>query len=549
MLPSELTILCWNEPEESDVNLASLAAFLGLATRFLAVDSESATPRHLEGCFPLAPVCLAASATTLGRMFGGPNCDGELKAFLLSRTKHLLIHAIESDPRSIAGLSYLTDGSILSITPVTDFTRGYEVSNRYRAISKQLTGLSVGPINAQTDLTFALNGSRSTEKALIVIGDRPVFLGVDRGECTIFMVGCKAVANVNAQVPPTTAIRSRFSQLIPAMMFLKHVFKEAAWHAARPYANFIIDDPLIQKRYGFLSYRRLLETMDKCGFATSIAFIPWNYKRTDLATAQLFRTRPDRLSLVLHGCDHTRGEFGVDDVSQLTQRVNLAIDRMAYHARVTGVPCAKVMVFPQGVFSTTAMKALRATNCVAAVNSTALPVSNSGIRVRLRDVLDVAMLNYDGFPLFGRRYPKNLADCALDLFVEKPLLLVEHHGYFRHGYEEIGAFVSSVNALDENLSWRGLGHVVNHAVLTKKTAGDNICVRTFTSSGRDAEATGAANSTDSHFQYRPGERLRVFARRHLSEIRDNYLMRHDSLLSLADGVKDLLVTAAHTDVS
>src|SRR5713101_6246838 len=99
MLPSELTILCWNEPEESDVNLANLAAFLGLATRFLPVDRESATPRHLAGSFPQAPVCLAASATTLGRICGGPNRDDQLKALLLRGTKHLLIYAIEPDPR------------------------------------------------------------------------------------------------------------------------------------------------------------------------------------------------------------------------------------------------------------------------------------------------------------------------------------------------------------------------------------------------------------------------------------------------------------------
>jgi hypothetical protein len=550
MLPSELTILCWNEPEESDVNLANLAGFLGLATRFLPVDSDSATPRHLEGAFPPAPVCLAASATTLGRIFCRPNSDHELKSFLLRRTKHFLIYAIDSGPACLAGLTYLTDGFLSSITPVVDFRNSYEISPRYRSISKQLTGLAVGPVNAETDLTFAPNGSMNESKQIIVIGDRPFFMAVKRVECSIFLVGCKTVVDVNAQVSPTTAIRSHFSQLIPVMMFLKHVFKDAAWHATAPYANFTIDDPLIQKRYGFLSYRGLLETMDKCGFSTSIAFIPWNYKRTDLATAELLRSRPDKFSVVLHGCDHTAGEFGAHDVAHLSQRINLAIERMEYHARVTGLPFAKVMVFPQGVFSTTAMKALKATNCVAAVNSTALPVSNMDIKVRLKDLLDVAVLNYEGFPLFVRRYPQTLSDCALDLFLEKPLLLVEHHGYFRRGYDEIARFVSSVNALDENLSWHGLGHVVNHTVLRKKSAGDGVCLKAYTHIAGDADVIAENPTNGSRFQYGPGERLRVFARRHLSEIRDNYLARNESLLSLAHGLKELFVTPARpTDVN
>jgi len=166
------------------------------------------------------------------------------------------------------------------------------------------------------------------------------------------------------------------------------------------------------------------------------------------------------------------------------------------------------------------------------------------IKVRLGELLDVAMLNYEGFPLFGRRYPNTLSDCALDLFLEKPLLLVEHHGYFRRGYDEIAGFVSSVNALDENLSWHGLGHVVNHAALMKE-AGDGIRLKTYTNTAGHAEVTGAANSMNgARFQYGHGERLRVFARRQLSGIRDNYLAKNESLLSLTHGLKNLLITRA-----
>jgi hypothetical protein len=547
MSPSELTILCWHEPDERDLHLANLAGFLGLAVRFLTVDRESATPRYLETAFPSAPVCLATTSTTLARLFTAGVVDQGLKSLLWRVTKHLLIFACDSDPASVAALAALTDGPNSPVTPVVDPSARYDISPEYRPISKQLTGLSVGPVNPETDLTSAPSGSMSEGQQIITIGNRHFFTAFRREECSIFLVGCKTVADLNAQVPPTVAVRSYFSQLIPVLMVLKLAFKDAVWHSTGSYANFMIDDPLIRKQYGFLNYRRLLDAMDTAGFATSIAFIPWNCRRTDPATAELFRSRPDKLSIVIHGCDHTAREFGVQEEAYVTQKINLAIDRMEYHRRVTGLPFARVMIFPQGVFSTAAMKALSATNCLAAVNSTALPASNPDITVSLRDLLEVAVLNYEGFPLFVRRYPRYLSDCALDLFLGKPLLLVEHHGYFRRGYDEIASFVSGINALDEDISWHGLGYVLEHATLVKKAAGHGICLKTprgntYVAGELEPLSAPAAQTVElgSCFHYSRGERLRVFTRRHLSEIRDNYLAKSESLLALSRGLNDFL---------
>jgi len=266
---------------------------------------------------------------------------------------------------------------------------------------------------------------------------------------------------------------------------------------------------------------------------------------------------------------------------------------MHCHQKSTGLRFDKVMIFPQGLFSPAAMKALKANNFLAAVNSTALPASDSEIGVRLRDLLDVAVLNYESFPLFVRRYPVDVFGCALDLFLGKPLLLVEHHGYFRHGYEEIADFASRVNALDERISWHGLGYVLDRASLSKtgpgpdlhmklyahnawiageteqerlyrisKADANNLRVQAVTLSGkpvpftRDGDtltlslrpAKGASSRIEIAFEnpwgesdikYRLLEYMKVFARRHLTEIRDNYVSRSESLVSLAYRVTGL----------
>ena len=46
-------------------------------------------------------------------------------------------------------------------------------------------------------------------------------------------------------------------------------------------ACLVIDDPLLRTRYGFLRFSELLAVMKQVRFSTSIAFIPWNWRRSD----------------------------------------------------------------------------------------------------------------------------------------------------------------------------------------------------------------------------------------------------------------------------
>ena len=168
-------------------------------------------------------------------------------------------------------------------------------------------------------------------------------------------------------------VKKALLQLIPLLAFLRHGFGKTCWHSPESTARFIIDDPLLAEQYGFLDYRALLSSMHREGYGTSIAFIPWNYRRTSSHTASsLFGRRPD-LSICIHGCDHTNKEFESADPALLEWKAGLALERMERHQTRTGLPFERVMVFPQGRFSSDAMRALRAADYLAAVNSTCFP--------------------------------------------------------------------------------------------------------------------------------------------------------------------------------
>jgi len=89
-------------------------------------------------------------------------------------------------------------------------------------------------------------------------------------------------------------------------------------------------------------------------------------------------------------------------------------------------------------------------------------------------------MRFSNFPLFGRHYPKDLADFALDLFLGKPVLLVEHHGYFRSGYRALQDFVARLNALDDRLEWTNPATLCSHACVVKRSGEHDVDVSFYT---------------------------------------------------------------------
>ena len=147
MIPSEVTILCWSGPESEDLNLVKLAGFLGLQSRLLRINTESAGVGYFEHNLPEYPVCLALSGNTLAKIFSGSHIDNEVRSFLLQKASHLLIYTTEPNQACSASLSYLTGGAIASIASVQNRDTNYEVNFKDRAVCRQLTGLTFGGVN------------------------------------------------------------------------------------------------------------------------------------------------------------------------------------------------------------------------------------------------------------------------------------------------------------------------------------------------------------------------------------------------------------------
>jgi hypothetical protein len=334
-------------------------------------------------------------------------------------------------------------------------------------------------VNKTTDVGFVKGNNEDRLLCHIQIGNHPFFVELETDRCRLYLLACSTVADVDAPLPSDHSIREYFSHVIPEMCFLRHVFRSHCWHTIERFGCFIVDDPLLSDRYGFLEYRALLAAMDRYRFFTTVAFIPWNYRRTRASTARLFTEHPDRFSLTVHGCNHTEAEYGSESHEDLLRRTQIACQRMALHKDEMGIDFDRVMVFPMGHFSTEALRVLKSCNFLAAVNSTAGAVDQE-LRFSIRELLELPALQYEGFSLFLRSYPKEISDFALDLFLGKPVLIVEHHDYFKDGPTRLADFVSHLNTLASDIHWCGLGAILERAHLEKTDSNGVVQVKFYT---------------------------------------------------------------------
>ena len=469
-------LLHFNEPSANDIRLRRLAESLGLTCNTLDIsrlrgDLDRATDYSL---------CILTSAKTLFDWcdYEGPNHRASV-GLLRQKTRFLFVYGCAPNRKSRSIASTLTDGEISDVRQIEELDLNYRVTSCHPELVREFSGLSFGPIRKQIDFGFIC--SPASVRSLISIGSLPFWALFATGGCRAFLLACDEIVDIKEKTEGSLDVVKYFSRLLPAAMFLKWALPNRCWRSQHRFANFIIDDPLLKKSYGHLNYKDLLGRMDRSNFATTIAFIPWNYKRTEKATAQLFRDRPDRLSLCIHGCDHSNAEFATHDLADLNRRLQLASNRMNAHRANTGLPHSSVMVFPQGRFSREALKALKCNNYLAAVNSCATAAS-SGMEQEfsVSDFLELAITKFGGYPLYLRRYPGSLEQFAFDLFFGKPLLVVEHQAYFKDRYKRLIEFVARLNAF--GLEWKGLNEVLQKSYLERETSDQATACKLYTNS-------------------------------------------------------------------
>jgi hypothetical protein len=580
-MASRLALLSSRRSRTSDEKLVRLAAVMGIETVVYQVEGTASATQMASVLETAGERVLAARADTISMLRRGSE-NGPARR-LLTGIESAFVYGAE-EPGGGSTASELTDGRLKGTAEILDSTLVCGISGASRSTCAQFSGLSFSIEHESGLQAFTGNWFDATEQ-LISLQNRPYLVTLRQSGCRCFLLAASKIADVNAPVPHANLGTEIAPALLPAMIFMRESFGDRCWSNPRRHATVTIDDPLLRPRYGYLTYDRLVAAMRTHRFASTVAFIPWNYRRSDPVTAELFNRNRDVLSICTHGCDHSAGEFGIRDRRILRAKARLALERAQRHKQITGVGCEPIMIFPQGVFSNSALPALRVEGYLAAVNTSVQPTDPDGSGLTLRDLLDLAVMRA-GFPLFPRRYPRSIAEFALDLFLGKPLLITTHHQNFRNDAREISEWADRINSIDPHLIWAPLAPTLRSTALHRRIGPHNGEVRFFTDelnlanpytepavlslskqidsavpptavmvNGRaiDFEVNGSSLKTQLKLAPRARVDLKIInvahgslssgalhhhepgiaARRFLSEFRDNYLARSDALTALS----------------
>jgi hypothetical protein len=394
------------------------------------------------------------------------------------------IHSIflfsNGDPIALSKVASELSGSNISVRRGAKTHLEWTIADDPDGLHGAMRGLHVRPAPKVVSSADFFEVDDKFVTPLIAAGEKVAFLKLSWHGVPVFICSGPLV-DIDADLTSQNFdIRDYLFSAVPFVCYLRWAFNSVSWHAPEANACLVVDDPLLKARYGFVRYRELLALMKQVRFATTIAFIPWNCRRSDPGVVQLFKENLQNYSVCVHGCDHTANEFGSSDREWLGSLASAALERMSHHETLTGLQHDRVMVFPQGVFSAEAIGELKRAGFDAVVNTEVHSEPRCSQKLTISDVWDVATMAYEDFPVYTRRYPsQGIENFAFDLLLGKPCVIVIHHDFCKDGYAQLIHFIEQLNALRVPLVWRGLGDVLKRSYRQKKLTADSTEIEIY----------------------------------------------------------------------
>jgi len=457
--------------------------FYGLRLQTVTVQSESDVTPAIEQLKDGETLGVVADMTAVQRL----QKNQILSALLRPGTSAapLLVIGVRSNTDSSL-LQKWSDGGVSSCRSLNlGANKDYLVGSG--EVARQLAGIRL-PAVFSAECAFGLDGSQA--KPLLSAdggqGLSPVFVRTAANSRRVFFLS-DAEYSALALDGSHASFDDIFIQAAPLLMFVRFASGDYGWHGPGHYADLTIDDPWLREPYGFLNYENLWAEMQKHNFHTTIAFIPWNFDRSDPRLVTFFRNHTDRFSIAVHGDNHDHAEFATYDRKPLDKQITnikQALARMKRFQELTGLHFDPVMVFPYEVVPPRpTLSKLNEYGFMAAPNATIVP---SDIERPADPLFGLRAMSSD-FGSFGlvRRYPAELHDpkalVAMHAFLDDPLLFYGHQDLFT---DSIGAFnqvADLVNEVEPDTHWEGLGSAAQHLYLLRRKDDAHYEVRDYSS--------------------------------------------------------------------
>jgi hypothetical protein len=308
----------------------------------------------------------------------------------------------------------------------------------------------------------------------------PAMVVFPAGRSQLFVWSAVSVFDMDQPLGRELEFEEATDEYIPAIIFLRAGFGERCWHNPRQDADIVIDDPLLEKRYGQIDFPELLGLARELDLHVTVAFIPWNHWRTRELPLRVFLDHSGSFGICAHGCDHISREFRTSDYGDLLGRSRLAAERMDRHRERTGMDWDRLMVCPREEYTLDAVRALADSGrFLGMVNTGCIPRDLETRHVRGSDLLWPAHDSFFGFPLFKRHYWSDISVFAMGAFLGKPAILVEHHDFFQNHCRSVKEFATKLRGISPSVRWMNLTSIASQTHSRKLGADGGWDIRFF----------------------------------------------------------------------
>ena len=424
--------------------------------------------------------------------------DAEMLSELNFQQVFAVMHRrTQSVPLLIAGIDENTNAAALkqwSLGAVTECkSAAPQATDQYKVadvgeITRQLSNSTL-PLSQKQIFYLAVTPTAETKpiiNAQTKSATLPVFVRTTVMGQNVFFAAAQQPVEIPVTADPYRQ-QHLFAAIAAPMMFLRYAGGDKVWHSPGDYANLTIDDLWLREPYGHVNYENLLQQAQQHNFHATIAFIPWNFDRSQPAMVSLFRMNSDRLSVCVHGNNHIHQEFGPFEEHPLdaqVQDIEQSLARMDRFKQLTGIPYDAVMVFPHSISPQATFAALKHANFLATANSLNVPsdeVPPPGAEFALR----TATLHFATFPSLRRYSAENDIpgpQLAIDAFLGNPMLFYVHESFFASGIGAFNQTADTVNQIQPGTQWRNLDYIVQHLYLEKLRDDGNFDIRSYSAS-------------------------------------------------------------------
>lgn len=542
-------LLCREELSAGERNLGKIVEFFGISLTPVLLRG-SASSVALPPGIGRREFCVLSSAACMAQTLQGSD---ELPGWI-KEAHSVYVYGFDDAEPCVRLLRLVCGDSAAKLRRPGAASISVSVTPDHPDMCGPLSGLQITAQATGGERVFEVHDRAGQFQTIVAADGGELFCAVTCQGVRFYLNAPWTTIDITARASGYFDVRRHFASAVPIVLYLRWALDQAKPHSETP-ACLIVDDPLLKPRYGFLQFGKALELMDRHNFTMTIAFIPWNWKRTSRRTVEMFKKRRDRFALAVHGCDHTASEFASRSSARLHEKSRVAVERMESLTERTGLAYERIMVFPQGEFSPEAGRALKLNNFVAAVNTEVVPSQGEGNETTIADLWQVAIMKYGDFPIFTRRYlTHGIENFAFDALLGKPCLVVAHHDVFKDGGRELAEFVDQLNSLNWDLRWRTLGDVLRRSFGGGSQNAGEATIEIYANdlmvpnpSNRpvgaavlkrkaDPDCVQDAKAGDDSLSYR----LKTRARRYLSEFRDNYLSQSPLLHDAAVRLKALV---------